>query len=217
MPYLFSPRRSAGRALAILAASIMLLGASQAPAAAIDPAEAVARVQAYLDDLTTLRARFVQIGPRGELSRGQLYLRRPGRLRFDYDPPSPILVLADGVWLILYDKELRQTSRWPLADTPLGLLVDTDVRLAERVTVKTAIREPGVLKLTLIDRRRPDEGEITLVFAAPRLQLMQWQVLDAQGGRTTINLSEISEGETIDPKLFFFDEPDPFENRDPDR
>ena len=197
----------------------LLVGAGSTPAsaAAIDSKQAVAQVQDYLQTLTTLTARFVQIGPSGELSRGRLYLSRPGRLRFEFDPPSPLLLLADGFWLILYDKELQQANRWPVSDTPLGLLVAPDIDLSKRVIVKHAAREPGLLKLTVIDRERRDEGEITLVFAAPRLQLMQWHVIDAQGGRTTVNLSDVSEGETIDPKLFFFDEPVPFRDRDTDR
>ena len=197
----------------------LLVGAGSAPASAavIDFKQAVAQVQDYLQTLTTLTARFVQIGPSGELSRGRLYLSRPGRLRFEFDPPSPLLLLADGFWLILYDKELKQANRWPVSDTPLGLLVAPDIDLGKRVIVKHATREPGLLKLTVIDRERQDEGEITLVFAAPRLQLMQWHVIDAQGGRTTVNLSDVSEGETIDPKLFFFDEPVPFPDRDTDR
>ena len=200
-----------------VAAVALLIGSGSTPAAPIDSKEAVAQVQDYLQNLTTLKARFVQIGPSGELSRGQLYLSRPGRLRFEYDPPTPLLLLADGLWLILYDKELKQANRWPVSDTPLGLLVAEDIDLDERVIVKHAAREPGLLTLTLINRKRPDEGEITLVFAAPRLQLMRWHVINAQGGRTTVNLTDVSEGEKIDPKLFFFDEPVPFPERDPDR
>ena len=178
--------------------------------------QAVKQVQAYLLRITTLTAKFVQIDPNGALSRGDLYLRRPGRLRFEYAPPTPILVVADGVWLILFDKELQQANRWPVGDTPLGVLVAEEIDLLKDLIVDRVERRAGSLKVRLRDPDRPDEGSLELVFATPALELRNWQATDAQGGITNVTLSEVQHDVTLDPKLFVFHDPDPDQD-DPSR
>jgi outer membrane lipoprotein-sorting protein len=145
--------RQLGRSL--LVACLWLGLASAAAGAELGEADKadVARIAAYLNDVRSLKARFIQVGPNGELAQGDLYLRRPGRLRFEYDPPSPLLLVADGFWLILQDKELEQVSRWPVNDTPLGVLVADDIELDGRRTRVTEVgRRAGVLTVTLIGR-----------------------------------------------------------------
>lgn len=184
--------------------AVLLSGPALAALSEQDKAD-VARVTDYLQDIRSLSARFVQIGPNGELANGTLYLRRPGRLRFEYNPPTPLLVVADGTWLVLHDTELDQVNRWPVYKTPLGVLVAKKVDLEDKVEVVRVARRPGVLSLTIVDRAAPDEGAIELVFSEPALSLRQWHVRDAQGGITNVSLSETKLNVDLPPTLFFFD------------
>ncbi|NQV59975.1 MAG: outer membrane lipoprotein carrier protein LolA [Alphaproteobacteria bacterium] len=177
------------------------------PAAA---AGAIKRVETYLNGVKTLSARFLQIDAAGTVTHGQLYLRRPGRLRFEYDPPSPLLLVADGVWLILHDKELDQVNRFPLYETPLGVLVDDPVNLREKVEVVNVEESPGILRLKMIDRKQPDEGWMDITFTEPPILLRQWKIRDAQGGVTALSLTDIRVNQRLDPELFTFTDPAPF-------
>ena len=172
-----------------------------------EDAATVARVAAYLNEVRSLEARFIQVGPNGELAQGDLYLRRPGRLRFEYDPPSPLLLVADGFWLILHDRELEQVSRWPIGDTPLGVLVAENIDLQGRTRVTKVERRSDVLTVTLIDRERPDEGSVTLVFSETPFRLHQWRVVDPQGGVTNLSLQSPRLNPKLDPELFTFTDP----------
>lgn len=174
-------------------------------------AAAIERVEAYLNSVKTLSARFLQIDAAGTVTHGQLYLRRPGRLRFEYDPPSPLLLVADGVWLILHDKELDQVNRFPLYETPLGVLVDDPVNLREKVEVVNVEESPGILRLKMIDQEQPDEGWMDITFTEPPLLLRQWKIRDAQGGVTALSLTDIRVNRKLDPELFVFTDPRPFQ------
>ncbi len=188
------------------------------PLARIAPARAltssqqadVERIETYLNEIKSLSARFVQIGPSGELARGQLYMRRPGRLRFEYDPPTPILIVADGLWLVMHDKELGQVDRFPLYETPLGVLVAKEVDLSKGVNVRRVQRQAGILRVTVTDADRPDEGSLTIAFSDPPLLLRQWNVLDAQGGVTNVSLTDIRTNIPLKPDLFTFVDPPAF-------
>ena len=195
---------------AMLLALALGVGIGQAPAAAPlseqDLAD-VARVEAYLNSIQTLKARFLQVGPDGGLSEGNFYLRRPGRLRFEYDPPIPVLMVADGTWVVFYDSEIEQVTRVPLNSTPLAVLVRDPIRLQGSVTVTRVERATGTLRLTLLDSDEPDEGSITLVFSDRPLALRQWLVRDPQGLETTIAMSQAQYNLILDPALFVFFEP----------
>ncbi|MDP7548018.1 MAG: outer membrane lipoprotein carrier protein LolA, partial [Alphaproteobacteria bacterium] len=178
-------------------------GANSKPAAAA----AVQRVETYLNSVKTLSARFLQVDSAGSVAHGQLYMRRPGRLRFEYDAPSPLLLVADGVWLVLYDKELNQVNRFPLYETPLGVLVDDPVNLREKVEVVDVQESPGILRLKVIDRELPDEGWMGITFTEPPLLLRQWKIKDAQGSITALSLTDIRVNRKLDPELFVFTDP----------
>lgn len=164
----------------------------------------VARVEAYFNAITTMKARFTQVGPRGEIAEGWFYLSRPNRLRFEYDPPVPVMVVADGFRLIYYDKQLDQENAWPVASTPLGPILSGTVSLQKMV--RRVEREPGTLRLTLIDPDRADEGSLTLVFTDQPLELRQWTVVDAAGLNTVVALNNAELNTRVDPDLFFLPE-----------
>ena len=192
-------------------ALLPLLRPAQAQALTAEQTADVHRVESYLNEISSLSARFVQIGPGGELARGQLYMRRPGRLRFEYEPPTPILIVADGLWLIMHDKELGQVNRFPLYETPPGVLVAKTVDLSDGVDVRQVERQAGILRVTVVDSDRPEEGSLTIAFTDPPLQLRQWHVLDAQGGVTNIALTDVRLNVPLKPELFTFTDPPAFE------
>jgi outer membrane lipoprotein-sorting protein len=194
--------------LAALLGLACLLGAAPAPAA-LPAAEAadIARIEAYLNDLATLRSEFVQINPDGGRVTGDLYYQRPDKMRLDYDPPSPILIVSDGWWVIYYDRELEQVSHLSIDSTPLGFLLSDHIRLSGDVTVTEVAREDGELKVTLVQTDEPNQGSIQLAFAEEPLELRRWTVIDAQGQATYVMLEGVETGMPLDRELFRFRNP----------
>ena len=172
-------------------------------------ARSITRVEQYLGAIETLSAKFVQIGPNGELASGRFYLRRPGRMRFEYDPPTPLLVVTDGIWLVLHDRELEQVDRFPLFKTPISVLVAEEIDLREKIKVTRIERQPGILRMRLVDANSPDEGWLSLAFSDPPMTLRNWHVKDAQGGVTNVALDDMQVNIPLDPELFVFTDPDP--------
>ena len=167
----------------------------------------VARVEAYLNTITTLSAKFSQIAPDGQVAEGDFYLRRPGRLRFEYAPPVPLLIVADGFRLVLYDHELGQVNAWPVAVTPLGPLVARTVDFINSGHAQAVETHSGILRLTLVDPDRPEDGSITLVFRDNPLELRYWEVTDPQGLVTVLVLTGMRINPDLEPELFVFRDP----------
>lgn len=171
------------------------------------------RVQAYLDSIRSLHARFLQVAPDGRTSEGQAWLERPGRMRFQYDPPAPFLLVAGHGLLVFHDSQLNQTSNIPLGSTPLSILLANQVNLfSGNVTVTGFRRLPGQIQVSLVRTATPQDGTLTLIFADPPLTLRQWVVTDAQGKQTTVTLYDVQLGGTFPDKLFEFIDPRFFGN-----
>lgn len=170
------------------------------PLSAEDRAD-VERVEAYLNGLSELQGNFLQVGPDGSLAEGKFYLRRPGRLRFEYTPPQKTLVVADGTWVAVKDG-FSAAQRYPISSTPLGIILASKVDLADNVRVLGVERQPGVLRVVLQDKSGNAPGDLTLVFDEPNLQLRQWVVTDAQGLQTTVALRNTRSGVKADNALF---------------
>lgn len=190
--------------LQVLAAALALPAGARVAAAnrlGAEDAELVARASAYLNGITTLRGRFQQISEAG-FFHGSYYIARPGRLRFEYDPPVPLLFVVDGTFVAIDDKELRTVNRYPLSATPLRILLAENVDLAAEARIALIERLPGQSRLTLIEDEGLAQGELTLVFEEPSFALSQWIILDAQGTRTTVRLESQEAGMSLDPNLF---------------
>ena len=172
----------------------------------------IARVEGYLNGIHTLKARFEQLAPNGGTSGGTAWLQRPGRMRFQYDPPAPFLLVAGHGLLVFNDSKLNQTSNVPLTRTPLGLLLQDNLKLSGDVTVTQVTRYPGQLQVTLLRTATPAEGSLTLVFADAPLVLRSWTVLDAQRQQTRVSLIDPQLGGTFDQSLFTFIDPKFFGN-----
>ncbi len=167
----------------------------------------IARIEDYLNGLKTLRAGFIQVASNGTVAEGKLYLHRPGKIRFEYDPPVPILIVSSGLILYYYDKELDQTTQVFVNATPIGVLTKENLSFSNEITVSHFARDAGTLRLTVQQTDEPDEGAITLVFSDRPLALRKWTVLDAQGTQTTVALNNVETGINLDPGLFKFTVP----------
>jgi outer membrane lipoprotein-sorting protein len=200
-------------ALPLLPAAALAQGRAQGRAAALTDAEraVLARVEAYLNGLRTLRARFLQIAQNGASAEGQAFIYRPGRMRFDYDPPEPLLLVASGGQFLLYDRQMRSPSTVPVSSTPLSVLLQSTIRLSGDVTVTRVERAGGFLRITLHRTANPSEGRLTLVFQEEPMELRQWVVVDAQARETRVTLSAIETGMRLDTRLFDFNDPRFFE------
>ena len=175
----------------------------------------VARVEDYLNTMTTLQARFLQVASNGAYAEGSIYISRPGKLRIEYDPPVPVLMVSAGSWLIYYDKELEQVSYLGIDSTPAGYFVSEKIDLGGEITVTGFERRRGALRLSLVKTDDPLEGSITLVFRDRPLALKKWVVTDAQGIETTVSLVGVRSGLDLNPELFRF--ADPRELKETDR
>jgi outer membrane lipoprotein-sorting protein len=172
----------------------------------------VARIEAYLNSLKSIKARFLQVAPDGSTSQGQAWLVRPGRMRFQYDPPSPFLLVGGNGLLVFHDSQLRQTSNIPLGSTPLGLLLQDNLTLSGDITIVSFVRQPGQIQVGLVRTRSPQDGVLTLIFADNPLALRQWTVLDPQRQETRVTLSQVEQGGRYPDSLFQFVDPRFFQN-----
>ncbi len=169
----------------------------------------VARSEAYLNKLGSVRARFIQTTSTGAFAEGRLYLRRPGKLRLDYAPPVKLQIFADGFWLIYVDGELEQANHVPLSATPARVLVAENIRLSGDITVTHIERTAQMIRLYLVQTEEPDAGVLVLVFSDNPLALRQWLVIDAQGITTRVSLVNPEFNVFIDNKVFIVDIPSP--------
>jgi outer membrane lipoprotein-sorting protein len=186
-----------------------MIGSQPAPAAlpAVTHAGDIARIERYLNGLITLKADFVQINPDGATVTGELYYQRPDKMRLDYDPPSNILIISDGWWVIYYDRQLEQVSHLSIDSTPLGFLLSDEIRLSGDVTVTAVERSAGELNVTLVQTDEPNQGSIQLAFAEDPLELRRWTLVDAQGQATRVVLEQPEAGVPLARELFRFRDP----------
>lgn len=179
--------------------------------AAPDPVQpdtaTIDRVEAYLNDICTLKAGFIQRAPDGSVAEGRLSLERPGRLRFDYGDEVPLLVVSDGTTLSFVDYDVKQVTRWPIMDTPLGILVAKETDFDDKFMVTTSTDAGGLLRVTVQDPKRLDEGYITLIFERDPLILRAWDAVDAQGMVTRVTLVNAETNVALNDSLFTFKDP----------
>jgi len=173
------------------------------PTSAQDQAD-IARIEAYLNSIHTMQARFLQVDANGNTIGGNVWMQRPGRMRFEYDPPDRMLLVAGHGLLVYYDPAVRQTSNLFLSSTPLGLLLQDNLKLAGAVTVTGVARATGQIQITLVRTNNPSDGAITLIFATDPLTLRSWIIRDAQGRETQISLYDVKFGGTFPQSMFTF-------------
>ena len=171
----------------------------------------LALVQSHLRAVNTMTATFTQTDRAGKTLTGTLSLKKPGKIRFQYEKGVPILIVGDGKALTFIDYSVRQVQRWPIGNSPLGVLINPDKDIARYAKVVPS-GDPRVLSVEGYDPKHPEYGRITMVFArdaaAPGgLMLQGWVMLDSQGNRTTIRLANQRFNAGIDDGTFRWNDP----------
>jgi outer membrane lipoprotein-sorting protein len=180
-------------------------GSAAAAATLAPPASnsaVLAQVADYLNELKTITAKFMQVGPDGSVRTGQAIVQRPGKMRFQYDKPNPQLLVAGFGLLVYHDPQLDQTTNLPLASTPLGILLDKTIHLSGKVTVTKISQPPGEVQVSLIRTGKAQQGHITLVFSTNPMELRQWRVTDNQGQLTQVSLYDLHAAKPFPNKDF---------------
>ena len=161
------------------------------------------RLSAYLNGLTTAVADFTQVNADGSLSTGRMYLKRPGRARFEYDPPDRNLVLAGGGQVAIFDAKSNQPpEQYPLRRTPLNLILARDVDLGRAEMVVGHYLAQDTTRIVAQDPDHPEYGTIELVFTDNPVALRQWMITDDMGNRTDVILDRLETGADLPPSLF---------------
>ena len=170
------------------------------------------RIEQHLNTSRTVRARILQVASDGSYAEGMLHIQRPGRMRLEYDPPNPTMIIADGINLIYVDRELEHATAVLLRLTSAELILREDLSLSSEDLLVTGFsRSPGVIRISLVHAKDPLEGRIMMVFSDKPLELRKWIVTDAQGIKTTVSLLGPEFGIKLDPDLFDFEWHDPLE------
>jgi outer membrane lipoprotein-sorting protein len=192
--------------------------ASAAPAAAAKPASPsladtigteagqhalVDRVSLYLSTIQTLVGNFVQVGPDGRKTEGKFYIAKPGRIRFEYDPPSPIEVVADGSQVVIHDRKLDTKDLYPLSQTPLRFLLADRIDLWNDTKVVSVGADEKFVTVTIEERQFViGTSRLMMMFNAKDFQLLQWTVTDPQGYETTVGVYNLDMKQKPDLNMF---------------
>lgn len=162
----------------------------------------VARIGQYLNSITSFSGNFQQYSDQGGLVTGRIYMRRPGRLRVEYDPPVKILLIADGFAMNYYDAELDHLEQIPLQLSPMWFLLKKKIDLNEDVTVIGFDRAPNAFRLQLIQQDEPDAGSVTLAFLDRPIELQQWVITDPDHKEVRVGIFNTQFGIELDNELF---------------
>jgi len=171
----------------------------------LDPTQtaAIAKVNAYFNSTPYLQGRFVQTDPDKVVSKGKIFLSRPGKFRFEYSPPSRKIIVSDGKYLAIQDLDLKTEDTYQLDNTPFRILLRKDVNLLRDAKIHNVSELNGEIILTMSDKDPDVAGAITVLLrSVPTVELMGWATTDGQGLRTVVSLTELSVPEKLDDKLF---------------
>jgi len=176
---------------------------STTPLIGEEQAEAVRRINAYFNDITNLQGRFEQVDSTDKQSNGRFYVQRPGKIRFDYAPPSALRIVADGSHLAIEDSDLKTVEKYPINSTPFRLLLSEAVDLERDSRIVGVESQEGTLAITLEDKSGDAAGAIKLVFeSGDELQLREWIITDAQGLTTRVTITDVVSGRKVATDFF---------------
>ncbi len=168
----------------------------------------IAKATAYLQGLNTAQGRFEQTDDRGRTVQGKWFLQRPGKIRFEYDPPSSLLIVSDGRKINVWDPRLQNVNAYPLSETPLSLFLNKSIRFDQGVIVTNVSSDAAGFTLTARSRNKTVDGSVKLDFAQAGdgpAALRQWTIIDATGKSTTVKLLSLATDSRLSPDLFVFD------------
>lgn len=182
---------------------ILAVGLALLSGAASAQQLSLGQISQYLNQLQTAQGGFTQINQDGTLSTGTIYIKRPGRIRFEYDPPEEAMVIAGGGSLAVFDPRSNTgPERYPLSQTPLSILLQENVNLEQANMVTNVTSDGTTTTVTAQDPENPQYGSIQLVFTAAPIELRQWIVTDDLGGQTTVVLNDLDTGVQVREVLF---------------
>lgn len=171
-------------------------------------AEGTEKYENYLNGLKTLAGDFTQVDSQGKTAQGKIQISRPGRMRLSYDPPSSLLIVADGKWLITKDTQADEVNYVSLENTPAAFILRPQVRFSGDAAITSIVpNDNGTTEISLIRTEDPDAGYITLVFQDNPVSLKEWSVVDAQAIKTRVVLSNIQSNIQLPPGLFYIERP----------
>ncbi len=187
-----------------------LAAVASLPALAAEPMKlspeqlvAVNSISDYLNSFKTLQGEFTQISPKGNSSQGVFYISKPGKMRFEYAPPNPFLIVSDGTWLTIKNVQKEKGDQFPLSQTPLRLVLGNKVDIANDTNIVDFQNQDGTVSVTVEDKKSTlGSGQLTLVYDQAHKQLQQWIVTDGKGRKTTVSLENVQTGIEPDPQLF---------------
>lgn len=159
-------------------------------------------ISSAMEKVKTARGLFEQVSPDGSLSTGKFALSRPGKMRFEYDDPVPLLIVADGTTVAMQDTELETVDRVPLSATPLSLLLDSKLDFGSEAEVLDIVRSQDQIGVTIADPNDEVDGVLQLIFNASDLSLDSWVATDSGGGETLVKLNNVQTGKRLNPRLF---------------
>ncbi|MGV6811489.1 MAG: LolA family protein [Brevirhabdus sp.] len=186
-----------------LRVSLLVCATILAPAMAAAEKIPLNDLSKYLNGLKIAQAKFTQINSDGSLSTGTLYLRRPGRARFEYDPPNNALVIAGGGQVAIFDPKSNQPpEQYPLKKTPLNLILERNVNLGRSGMLVGHAEDGPTTIIAAQDPEHPDYGRIDLVFTGNPVELRKWIITDEAGTQTTVILNGLEELNSVSARLF---------------
>jgi len=165
------------------------------------------QVEAYLNGIHTLKARFIQTSGDGKQVAGDFYLDRPGHMRFQYDPPVTDFIVADGLFVYYYDGQMKQQSNTPITLSLADFFLRKNLSFSGDLKVSGIKRDGGLLQVTLVQTKDPLAGSLTLGFTENPMQLKKWRVVDPQGAVTEVELFDLQTGITLKSNLFKYYDP----------
>ena len=166
-----------------------------------------AKYERYLNSITTLSGNFTQVNSKGHQAAGTIQISRPGKMRLDYAPPSPLLVVADGEWLITYDKDQDEINYLSVEKTPASFILRPNIQFQGDVMVTRFLPKDKTTEISLVRTTDPEAGYITLVFNNTPLALKEWSVVDSQGVETRVQLSDLKANVALPPENFKINSP----------
>ncbi len=161
----------------------------------------------YFNSLTTMKGEFTQVSPKGNVSAGVFYISKPGKMRFEYAPPNPFVIVSDGRWVTVKNNAKNKADQYPLSATPLNLMLAKEVDLLKEAKILGVEEKSGVFWVTLESKDSLVPGQLVLVYDPESSALQQWIVVDGQGRKTTVNIAKLEPGVPPDPKLFEIEVP----------
>lgn len=202
---------------ALLSVGTGIMAVSQSPSGYVEPVQAqssftdpsavradLARLDAALNSISNFEGTFYQHNPDGTTDSGKIYVSRPGKMRFEFADPNPMLVVSDGVTLVQHDKLLETTDRVPLSATPLNFFLKENVQLERDTEVIGLLKDPNVIRVTSRDGSGEMDGALTMIFDTQTLAFKAWMIEDVMGGMTVVELTDLAYNGNIDPRLYVF-------------